>query len=148
MQGDEAKQRQIQAMYQRSKRLFPEVAAVTPAELTELRKTHRVVIVDVRTPEEQSVSMIAGAVTLQEFESSAEEYAGATVVAYCTIGHRSGLYAQRLQALGWTVFNLEGAILSWTHAGKELRDSDGETRRVHVSSPQCDLAAQGYASVW
>ena len=148
MNDNEVKQQKIEDMYQHSKRLFPEVPEVTPAELVQISEERRVVVVDVRTPVEQSVSMIADAVTSQEFEAHPDRYSGATVVAYCTVGHRSGLYAKRLQAEGWTVFNLQGAILSWTHAGGELRDTGGGTQRVHVSSPQCDLAADGYEAVW
>src|SRR3990172_5078091 len=56
------------------------------------------VLVDVRLPGEQKVSMLPGALAPREF---AEKFrggfpAGKTVVTYCTIGYRSGKYAEQL----------------------------------------------------
>ena len=138
----------IESMYQSSKRHFPDVPEVTPKELQRLRSEQKVVVVDVRSPEEQAVSMISGAVTAQHFEKNWKEYEGATVVAYCTTGHRSGLFARDLQAMGWNAFNLKGAILGWTHGGGELVNAEGPTRKVHVYNRQCNLVAEGYEGVW
>ena len=77
---------------------------------------------------EIAVSRIPGAVTAAEFESNLEQYQDAVAIAYCTIGHRSGLYAQKLQQQGINVFNLEGSLLAWTHAGGELVNAEGTTR--------------------
>ncbi len=146
--SDEAKRAQIEALYGRSKGHFPEVPDITAEELLEMREREPVVIVDVRQPAEQEVSMIAGAVTARQFEASGAEHRDATVVTYCTLGHRSGLYAQQLQNRGWKVRNLKGSILAWTHAGGELVDGDGATRRVHVYGPRWSLAAGDYEPVW
>jgi len=144
-----AKREQIEQLYQRSKRKFPEVGEITAEELRERRAAgDALVLVDVRNPPEQAVSMIPGAVTAREFESDAERYRGSTVVTYCTIGHRSGIYARKLEAKGWNALNLKGAILSWTHAGGELAGPDGATRRVHVGGARWNLAADGYEGVW
>jgi sodium/bile acid cotransporter 7 len=146
--SDEAKRQQIEKMYNASKRHFPEVAELAFEELPGLRERERVVLVDVRSPAEQEVSMIAGAITADDFLEHRADHEGATVVAYCTIGHRSGLFAQELSAEGWRVFNLKGAILSWTHGGGALENADGPTQRVHVYSRQCNLTAEGYEAVW
>jgi sodium/bile acid cotransporter 7 len=138
----------IERIYGRSRRLFPRVPELTIEELDRLREVVDVVLVDVRKEPEQRISMIPTAVPVARFESSPEEYAGKTVVAYCTVGHRSGLYAKRLLAGGREAFNLKGAILAWTHAGRELEDGDGPTRRVHVAGPKWSLEADGYEPVW
>lgn len=68
------------------------------------------VLVDVRAPAETAVSMIPGAVTKAAFEQAAAHYAHHTVVAYCTIGYRSGKYCQELGAAhrAEPVLNLNG----------------------------------------
>jgi len=146
--SDDDKRERIDVLYARSKRLFAEVADLTIEELDRLRENELVVLIDVRNPSEQQVSMIPGAITAAEFDADPGAHAGATLVTYCTIGHRSGLYAQKLQAAGHTVFNLKGAILAWTHAGRELASNSGPTRRVHVAGPKWSLEAGDYDPVW
>lgn len=146
--SDSAKQEEIETLYARSKRLFPEVADLSVEELDRLRETDEVVLVDVRNPPEQAVSRIPGSITSAELEADPSAYSGRTLVTYCTIGHRSGLYARDLQASGFRVFNLKGAILAWTHAQRELVDADGATRKVHVAGPKWSLEASGYDPVW
>ncbi len=145
---DTEKQLEIEKLYARSKRLFPEVGDLTVEELDRLRETTRVVLVDVRNAPEQAVSMIPDSITSTELESDPSAYADKTLVTYCTIGHRSGLYAQKLQAAGFRVFNLKGSILAWTHAQRDLVDGDGPTRRVHVAGPRWSLESSDYDPVW
>jgi len=142
------KQAQIEAVYARSRRLFPEVPELTVEELDRLSSTTSVVLVDVRAEKEQNVSMIPGAVTAQEFERFPDWYRNGTVVAYCTVGHRSGLYAKKLLSQGWQAFNLKGAILAWTHADRDLVDQHGPTRRVHVAGSKWSFEADGYHPTW
>jgi len=146
--SDAEKREQIETLYAKSKRLFPEVVDLTVEELDRLRESEDVLLVDARNPQEQEVSMLPGAIRAQQLDQSLAENRSRTLVVYCTIGHRSGLLAQKLQASGLKVYNLKGAILSWTHAGKELVDSAGPTRRVHVAGPTWSLAAEGYEPVW
>ncbi len=146
--SDEDKRRRLDAMYEKAKRSFPEVADVTVEELRSLQDQGKVVIVDVRSPAEQAVSMISGAITAEQFEADRSACAGATIVAYCTIGGRSGVYAHGLQAEGWKVFNLRGAILAWTHGGGELVSAGGPTKKVHVHNRKFALTADGYEDVW
>lgn len=146
--SDDAKRQQIDAMYRKSRRSFPEVPELTAEEFMALRDKEKVLLVDVRTDEERAVSMIPGAVSSLHFEQHQSDYDGGMVAVYCTVGHRSGHYAKELHAGGWRVFNLKGAILSWTHAGGPLENADGPTRKVHVNNPRCDLVAEGYESVW
>ena len=146
--NDESKLQTIEKNYQNSQRLFKEVPEITAEELLSRIGRDDLVLVDVREPQEQEISMLPGAITSQDFDQNRLAYHGKTVVTYCTIGHRSGLYAQKLFATGCDVLNLKGAILSWTHAGGELVDADGPTKRVHVYNPKANLIAQGYEPVW
>lgn len=145
---DAEKRARIERMYAEYSEDFPQVRVVSAQELAELRGADDVVLVDVRTPEEQAVSMIPGAVTQEEFEAEREKYAGLPVVTYCTIGARSGEYAAKLRADGVDVRNLEGSILAWTHAGGELAGPEGPTKKVHVYGKRWNLAAEGYEAVW
>ena len=45
-----------------------------------------------------------------------------TVIAYCTIGVRSGFLVRSLRRRGVNAVNMAGSILSWCHAGGELVD--------------------------
>lgn len=146
--SEEAKLRQIEKLYAKSKQSFPEVPDVSANELLRQCEEADVVLVDVRTPEEQAVSMIKGAIRAVDFERHPEQYRDKTVACYCTIGHRSGLYTQRLVEQGFTAVNLRGAILAWTHAGGELESSEGDTRKVNVFSSKYAILAEGYEPVW
>lgn len=145
---DRAKLEKINAMYQEYKKSFPHVEDLSVEELLAMQTREKVVLVDVRDPVEREASMIPGAVSADEFERDIEEFTNSTVVTYCTIGSRSGLYAKGLQAKGMRVFNLKGSILAWAHAGRKLVNDEGETRRVHVYGPGWNLLPQGYEGVW
>ena len=147
--SDEQKRERIEALYQKYQRKFPEVEGITATELiADLEEGSELVLVDVRKPEEQAVSMIPGAITQQEFEERGESLRGKRVITYCTAGYRSGFYARKLQKKGWQVLNLEGSLLAWTHAGGPLVDSEGPTKRVHVYSADWSLEAEDYDPVW
>jgi rhodanese-related sulfurtransferase len=146
--SNDDKLRHIEAMYEKARRAFPDVPEVTVAELLDLQTGEEIVIVDVRSPPEQAVSMIPGAITSSDFEANRQRYEGRTVVTYCTIGGRSGRFAQALRAQGWNAHNLRGSILAWTHGGGPLVDAEGPTRRINVHGSRYDLAAEGYETVW
>ncbi len=148
MPDDATKRQEIDLKYQKSRKLFSEVPEITAEQLLRRCEEEDFVIVDARSPQEQAVSMLPGAITVEQFEADREAYQGRAVVTYCTIGHRSGLLAQQLHAQGCSVSNLKGAILSWTHVGGELVDANGPTKRVHVYSPKMNLIAEGYEPVW
>lgn len=108
--SDPERRERIDALYQKYRRKFPEVEEITAAELlADLEAGRELVLVDVRKPEEQTVSMIPGAIAQEEFERRQEMLRDKTVVTYCTAGYRSGLYAKELQKKNWNVLNLEGS---------------------------------------
>ena len=111
------------------------------------------VLVDVRTADERAVSSIPGSVSSAEYESDFDaKYCDERVVAYCTIGYRSGKYVEKLiEEKGVDAYNLRGSVLAWTHAGGELVDGGGSgapTTRVHTFGKKWALARSGYDSVW
>lgn len=145
---DADKEAQIKAMYRQYAWEFPTVKGITAAELQQLQRQGKVILVDVRSPEEIAVSYIPGAVTQAEFERNITQYREATVVAYCTIGYRSGFYAQKLQQQGIEILNLEGSLLAWSHARGKLTDGIKDTRQVHVFGRQWQLTPSSYESIW
>ena len=147
--SDDEKRQRIETLYKKYERKFPAVTGITATELLgDLEQGRQVILVDVRKPKEQAVSMIPGAITQREFEDRRESFRDETIVTYCTAGYRSGLYAKKLQKKGWDVLNLEGSLLSWTHAGGPLEDGEGPTKRIHVYSADWSLEASGYDPVW
>ena len=144
------KRERVDAMYAEYKSEFPDVADVSPAEVESLRETRGAVLVDVRTPEERAVSMIPGAITEEEFAAQKEQLKDRPVIAHCTIGYRSGLFAKELAAEGYDARNLAGSILAWVHAGYPVIDPEtGEpTARVHTYGPEWDLLPEDAEAVW
>jgi sodium/bile acid cotransporter 7 len=146
---DPEKLARVETMYAEARQSFPDVPSVAPAELPDLAAGGRMVLVDVRTPAEQEVSRLPGALTTADFEARRAELAGSVVVTYCTVGYRSGLYAARLRSQGWDARNLAGSLLAWTHTGGALVGPDGQpTKRLHVYGERWNLAAAGYETVW
>ncbi|KAL0048670.1 hypothetical protein WJX82_008299 [Trebouxia sp. C0006] len=140
-------------MYQESQKAFPAVQAITCDQLQDLlQASDPVVLVDVRSPDEQQVSILPGNVVRKEdFDGHHKEYANHKIVTYCTIGARSGKYAQQLVDQGVPqVYNLEGSIIAWTQEGNPLVRGDNShtpTTQVHTFGKQWDLVGDGYQSI-
>lgn len=112
----------------------------------------KLVLVDVRERDERNVSRLHRcAISRDECMAMLRDgrLQDREVVAYCTVGHRSGMFASRLRARGVDAKNLAGSVLLWTHEGYPLVDEhDQETRHVHVYSQEWSLEADGYQPVW
>lgn len=147
--SDEERLERIEAMYETYRDDFPTVDSISPADADRLRQLGQALMVDVRDPVEQSVSIIPGAMTEEVYRINPEAHPAPIVVAYCTIGARSGAFARELQAQGKRVFNLRGGLLAWTHAGLPLVDANGQgTPQLHVYGPKWNLAATGITPFW
>lgn len=146
--SDAEKLARVEEMVAEVERRFPEVEAVTVEEAGRLIEAGSVVLVDARAEREREVSWIPGSITSEEYEEDPNRYADRTVVAYCTIGHRSSEYAKRQNEEGRPVLNLRGSLLSWAHAGGPLVGPDGPTTRLHVYGSNWDLAPARYETVW
>ena len=152
VQSDDGKRQKIDALYRNYAREFPQVEGITVEELQKLQQLQKqaknIVLVDVRSPEERAVSIVPGAVAADEFERNLEQYKNATVIAYCTIGYRSGKYAEKWRQQGLKILNLEGSLLAWSHVQGELIDATGVTKKVHVFGPQWQLIPDDYQPIW
>lgn len=147
--SDPEKLAAIEAMYEGYKKSFPDVPDVTPQEAAALQQEDDALLLDIRTPEEQAVSRIPGAITAETFEADPAAYRDRPIITYCTIGARSGTYARDLRRDGWDARNLRGSILAWTHAHQPLEDPQGNpTQHLHVYGAQWNLAAEGYDAEW
>ena len=94
------------------------------------------VFVDVRENEEQKVSMLKDAVTSEYFQKNAKKFKNKKIIAYCTIGYRSGKFTEKWRKKGYDIQNLVGGVLLWSHQGKPFYQSKDNswtpTDSVHV----------------
>ncbi|MFZ7127420.1 MAG: rhodanese-like domain-containing protein [Desulfobacterales bacterium] len=145
--GDREKKEIVARLYADYRRSFPGVGDISPQEALAFGDRDDIVWVDTRTPEEAAVSMLPCAISRREFLERRDEFRTLRIVAYCTIGYRSGLFAGEMAELGIRVLNLEGGILGWTLEGGKVVDAQGETRRLHVYGDEWDYAPSGYETV-
>ena len=144
---NEARVEQIDKLYQGYRSDFPDVPEVSAPELQALLAEDKVVLVDVRTDKERTVSMIPGAIPADAFDPSTID--GKPVVAYCTIGYRSGTWAAEQRKKGVDARNFKGSVLAWSHAGGDFVNPAGEpTHQVHVYGATWDLLRLDYTSVF
>ena len=112
----------------------PKVEAISTSDLHAATKEgdSSPVLVDVRSDSERAVSLIPGAISQQQYEAAAREFAGRRLVIYCTVGGRSYLYARQLVASGVDAANYLDSILGWCRAVSPLESPDGQpTNAVH-----------------
>jgi rhodanese-related sulfurtransferase len=146
--SDPQKKQAVYQMYAGYKKDFPEVTDITPRETMQLlAQKKKVVLVDVRSPEEQQISMLPGAVTREEFLRNLDQYRNHVIIGYCTISYRSGKLAQDLSTQGITMHNLQGGLLAWLHEGGRVYSQGVETDKVHVYGKKWDLAPARYQTV-
>lgn len=143
---DQEKLKKVYAMYDEFKDEFKTVAAITPYEIKQLKTKYT--IVDVRDKEEQDVSMIPSAISKEEFEKNKDKYKETTVITYCTIGYRSGYYAEKLAKEGFKVQNLKGSILAWVLSGESVQKDGKDVLIVHVYGKKWNILPSKYKSIW
>jgi rhodanese-related sulfurtransferase len=127
---------------------------IKAADLKKIIDDSNLVLIDVRKPREQEVSMLPHALTTAEFAARFRHGipADKRLVVYCTIGYRSGKYAMELAKQGIKAENLEGGVLAWTLVGGKflVKDAKGEwmeTNRVHVYDPEWNIVHPDYVGV-
>jgi rhodanese-related sulfurtransferase len=105
-------------------------------------ETDNLLILDIREPEEYAVSRIPGAIWVSPnatSEMAAIQIGDATdkdIIVYCSVGQRSSLFAERVQADmlangATSVSNLERGIFGWHNESRPLVDANGSTDAVH-----------------
>jgi rhodanese-related sulfurtransferase len=117
---------------------FPKVEwidAETLAKWMESSSSDELVLLDVRTPEEQRVSHLRGAEYLDPGDPDIEALGipiEATVVVYCSIGYRSAAVVSSLKKAGIRqVYNLEGGLFDWANQDREVVRGDERVHEVH-----------------
>jgi rhodanese-related sulfurtransferase len=98
----------------------PNVHDLTPEEVARGMQEGRMVLVDVREPNETEVERIPGSVLvpLSEFDPAVIEPAGRDVVFSCRSGRRSITASLAAQEQGFDYgSHLAGGILAWKAAG-------------------------------
>lgn len=147
--GDRDTKKKMLKMYrQYQEEAFPNAPEISVDSLLKLISRDSVVLVDVREPKERAVSRIPHAIDREAFERDVRAYRNRKIIVYCTIGYRSGLYTQQLQAMHLDAYNLIGGVLSWAHAGKKFSSPDGDSLRVHVYGKKWNLLPDGYLGIW
>lgn len=137
----------IYEMYKGYQKNFTEVKDINAAEAIQESNDGNVIFVDVRTKGEFSVSTLPKAVTKDNFLRDKELYKDKKIIAYCTIGYRSGLFAAEMAKIGITVYNLSAGILGWTHEGGKVYDSRGIVQRIHVYGKDWDYPPNGFETM-
>lgn len=94
------------------------LSSVSAEEFADVIRHGNVHLVDVRTAEEYAAGHIPGAVNMDgssaEFEQQISTLSKSKPVAlYCRSGRRSKIAAERVNALGYDVIELDQGILSW-----------------------------------
>ena len=146
---NDLKKQKIRTMYEHyQQKAFPDVVTVTAEQVLGWQQSEEVVLVDVRALEERAISTIPSAITVEEFQENFDTYAGHKIVYYCTIGYRSGQFAQVLKRKDITIYNLHGGMLGWVHDGGKVYDKSGQSFRIHVYGRPWELAPEDYEEVW
>lgn len=92
----------------------------TPTQLAEKMDTGTVLLLDVRSAKERSVSTIKGSMHIPINElpremDRLEKHKHQEIVCFCQTGSRSLVAASRLKKLGYSVANLNGGLGEWNY---------------------------------
>lgn len=121
---------------------FPTVEHISITEFEQRLQTAtppETLIVDVRKPEEFSVSHLKHAVNIEDADvilELAEQQQAEQIIIYCSVGYRSAKMANELEQLGWEdVANLEGSMFEWANSGRPVFLGEKKAEAVHPFDP-------------
>lgn len=103
-------------------------------------------LVDVRTPEEYSDGHLKNAVNINYRDDNFKEQVSKLdkskpVFVYCLSGGRSGNAAKILQDMHFKeVYNMDGGIMKWEHAGKPTEKGIGKSKPIGMSMSDLNKA--------
>lgn len=89
--------------------------------------------------------MLPHSITEDYFQKSKVKYKDKIKIAYCTIGYRSGLFAEKHK--GIKILNLIGGILAWSHIGGTFIKDNKKTLRVHTYSSKWNFLNKKYQAI-
>jgi len=124
-------------MYERG---FADVPLISPDSLAAaLAGGNPPLLLDIRSPDEFATSHLKGARrvdpdALADLEEADLDGADRDqpIVAYCSVGYRSGIVARQLHELGFTnVRNLYGGIFLWHNQRRPVWSGDSVVAHVH-----------------
>ena len=143
-EGDIERRTTVDAMFEKISNKYADVPVI---DRDGVSAASSVLLVDVRPEAERQVATIPGAMTVGELEAKGD-LAGRVVVAYCTVGERSGRYAKKLRAQGIDARNLRAGILGWVYEGGSLVDGNGQpTQKAHVYGDRWNLLPEGWEGI-
>lgn len=99
--------------------MAPHLQELTPTEVHDALRAHRIVLIDVREPQEYVNERIHGALLfpLATFDPAALPVGERPVVLHCGSGKRSAMAVAKCIADGVPVTaHLKGGIMAWKHA--------------------------------
>ena len=80
--SDEVKRQKIEDLYNGYKKKFPDVPELSAQKAMNLTADRRTVLIDIREPREQQISMLPGAPTEKEFMDDPAKYKDAVKIVY------------------------------------------------------------------
>jgi len=100
------------------------------------QENKKIIFIDTRERKEYEVSHIKGAIYVGYDDFDTTKLKGinkdAIIIAYCSVGYRSGKIGKKLLNLGYTnVFNLFGGIFSWANNNNPIYTDNKEVKKVH-----------------
>jgi len=116
---------------------FPGVKRISTAELAAWLSDHErpaPLLLDVRTQAEYDLSHLQNAehVAPDAPASVVPPPKDRPIVTYCSVGYRSGAFAEKLHAAGFSnVLNLEGSIFAWANEGRPAFRDGVQVEKVH-----------------
>lgn len=127
---------------------------IKAAELKAILEDTNLILVDVRQPGERAVSMLPHALDTYQFADGYRHGIppGKRLVLYCTIGYRSGKYAEKLAEMKIKSEVLEGGILMWSFVrgplvARKSRTEWEPTKRIHVYDAEWNIVHPDYEAV-
>ena len=116
---------------------FPQVKRISPADLAawlQDAKRPPPLLLDVRTAAEYEVSHLQKAERVQPGSpaTAVRIPKDQPIVTYCSVGYRSGAFAQTLERAGYThVMNMEGSIFKWANEGRPVYRDGEQVEKIH-----------------
>lgn len=111
----------------------PHLQEMTPTEVHDALRSHDIVLIDVREPQEYVTERIHGALLfpLSSFDPRALPVGGRPVVLHCGSGKRSAMAVAKCIEAGVPVTaHLKGGIMAWKHARHPTITLDPNTGAV------------------
>ena len=132
---------------------FEGISCVSAKDVKQKMQDGPVRLLDVRSEKEIEISIVKGAVVLEDFLRDAENnqnYANQTIYVYCTTGERSRAKCGELKSQfpNAEFVNVVGGVIDFANEGFAFVDPNGRpTNRIHTFNSWFDSLPNGYEAV-